>query len=142
MSQRAQKLHSRVVDLKKKDFIQVDLRSKSKAQQVFWRIIRDLSRLNWRVKAPTKRKPLLTIVPPKSYDKDTVRDAMSIKRQEIIDRNQKWIDKHLKLAHSNLANGIDVIHSNIDPVIEVCETQKQHDLFRILRYYWSSPYSE
>jgi len=34
------------------------------------------------------------------------------------------------------------LESKISPIIEVCETQKQHNIFRIFRYYWSSPYSE
>src|SRR5436305_6758804 len=42
----------------------------------------------------------------------------------------------------NLASGEEVLRSAIKPVIEVCESKKQQDLFRILRYYWSSPYSE
>ena len=67
---------------------------------------------------------------------------MSIKREEIIKDNAHWINRHMDLAKDNLANGYDVLESSIQPVIEVCQTQKQHDLFRILRYYWSSPYSE
>ena len=67
---------------------------------------------------------------------------MSFKRKEIIDQNRTWINNHISLARQNLAQGKDVLNSNIEPVIEVCETQKQHDLFRIFRYYWSSPYSD
>ena len=67
---------------------------------------------------------------------------MSFKRDEIISKHRKWIDKNIQYARKNLANGIDVLNSKIDPIIEVCETEKQHRLFRILRYYWSSPYSE
>jgi len=67
---------------------------------------------------------------------------MSIKRDEIIKANKKWIDKNIDIARNNLASGFDVLNSEIDPVIEVCETNKQHALFRIFRYYWSSPYSD
>ena len=48
----------------------------------------------------------------------------------------------LILQEKNLANGCDVLTSKIDPTIEVCQTEKQHRLFRMFRYYWSSPYSE
>jgi len=135
-------IHSKVSSLKRKDIVEIDLKGKSLAQQVFWLIVRDLERLNWEVKPPTKKNPFLTIVPPENYDKETIKEAMSIKRGEIISKNKKWIDKHIDLAKKNLANGYDALHSEIDPIIEVCETQKQHDLFRIFRYYWSSPYSE
>lgn len=111
-------------------------------EQVVNSIRRDLERLNWKFKLPTKRNAYPTLVPPENYDKTTIKQSMSFKRNEIIARNKKWIDKHIQLAKKNLANGADVLISNIDPIIEVCETQKQHDLFRILRYYWSSPYSE
>jgi len=135
-------IHSKVSSVRKKDIIEIDLKGKSLSQQVFWLILRDLARLNWKVKPPTKKIPFLTIVPPENYDKETIKEAMSVKRDEIISKNKKWIDKHIDLAKSNLANGYDALHSEIDPIIEVCETQKQHDLFRILRYSWSSPYSE
>ena len=46
------------------------------------------------------------------------------------------------MGRSNLARGIDVLGSEIKPRIELCETQKQHDLFRLFRYYWSSPASD
>ncbi|MBZ0099223.1 MAG: DUF4338 domain-containing protein, partial [Taibaiella sp.] len=35
-----------------------------------------------------------------------------------------------------------VLDSPIRPRIEVCTKKRQHDLFRLFRYYWSSPYSE
>lgn len=111
-------------------------------EQVVNNIRRDLERLGWKFKLPTKRNAYPTLVPPDNYDKTTIKQSMSFKRNEIIEKNKKWIDKHIKLAKKNLANGADVLVSTIDPIIEVCETQKQHNLFRILRYYWSSPYSE
>jgi hypothetical protein len=126
----------------KKDIVELNIQNKPIDQQVFWLIVRDLAKLNWKVNPPTKKNPFLTIVPPVNYDKETIKEAMSIKRDEIISKNKKWIDKHIDLAKKNLANGYDALHSEIDPIIEVCETQKQHELFRIFRYYWSSPYSE
>ena len=61
---------------------------------------------------------------------------------EIIASNIDWICKNLDYARSNLALGRDVLNTKMRPKIEVCETPKQHRLFRALRYYWSSPYSE
>jgi len=135
-------IHSKVSSLKRKDIVEIDLKGKSLSQQVFWLILRDLARLNWKVKPPTKKNPFLTIVPPENYDKETIKEAMSIKRDAIILKNKKWIDKHIEIARRNLASGYEAFHSEIEPIIEVCETQKQHDLFRIFRYYWSSAYSE
>jgi len=124
------------------EIAEINLVGKSLDQQVFWLIIRDLSRLNWEVRPPSKDNPYLTIVPPDDYDKSTIRAAMAFKRNEIINRNKIWIDKHIDFARKNLANGSDILKSKIEPIIEVCETHKQHALFRIFRYYWSSPYSE
>ena len=59
---------------------------------------------------------------------------MSFKRVEIIEKNREWINNHLRIARANLADGYDVLCSNIDPIIEICETKKQHNLFRILIY--------
>lgn len=132
----------KVSSFKKKDIVEINIQNKSIEQQVFWLIVRDLDRLNWRVKLPSKKRSFVSIVPPESYDKETIKDAMAIKREEIICKNKIWIDKHIDLAKKNLAKGCDALNSEIDPIIEVCETEKQHALFRIFRYYWSSPYSE
>ena len=102
-------------------------------------IFRDLLRLNWKVNYSTD---IIQVTPPEYYDKETIRQSMSIKRLEIINQNRKWIDKHINFAKENLSSGLNVLTSKIKPVIEVCTTQKQHDLFRIYRYYWTSPYSE
>jgi hypothetical protein len=111
-------------------------------EQVVNSIRRDLERLNWKFKLPTKKNAYPILVPPDSYDKETIKKSMSYKRDEIISKHRTWINKNIDFARKNLANGVDVLQSSIEPVIEVCETDKQHRLFRIFRYYWSSPYSE
>jgi hypothetical protein len=102
-------------------------------------LIRDLFRLHWNIE---KSRNKLLVSPPVYYDKETIKQSMSISRQEILNKNEEWIEKHIELAKKNLAQGKDVLKSEILPRIEVCKTGKQHSIFRILRYYWSSPYSE
>ncbi|NLA85503.1 MAG: DUF4338 domain-containing protein [Clostridiales bacterium] len=117
----------------------MDIADKPIEEQVRFLILRDLLRLNWFVDI---QKNKVEVLPPSNYDKETIRQSMSIRRNEIITQNKIWIEKHIDFARENLANGYDVLQSEIKPIIEVCKTQKQHDLFRIIRYYWSSPYSE
>lgn len=105
-------------------------------------IFRDLHRLGWNTNYPDTKKDLIEVTPPKSYDKLTIQKSMGVKRAEIIHQHQQWINSKIDYARANLANGFAVLSSKITPVIEVCQTQEQHDLFRILRFYWSSPYSE
>jgi len=102
-------------------------------------IIRDLMNLGWDIKFKNDK---IDITPPSFYDKETIKKSMSFKRNEIIKENIDFIEKHMQFARDNLANGIDVLQSKIIPKIEVCKTPKQHKLFRMYRYYWSSPYSE
>jgi Domain of unknown function (DUF4338) len=102
-------------------------------------ILRDLLRLGW--DASFQRNKVV-IRPPETYDKQVIRNSMEVKRQESISSHKIWIDKHIDLARRNLVDGCLAWHSSIDPVLEVCQNQVQLDLFRILRYYWSSPYSE
>lgn len=102
-------------------------------------IFRDLFRLNWKWKVLDNS---IICTPPDNYDKNVIKKAMAIKREEIINANLEWIIKHQKVAKENLVDGINVLRSKIIPVIEECKTQEQHDIFRIFRYYWSSPYSE
>jgi hypothetical protein len=67
---------------------------------------------------------------------------MNMKRQELLRAHQAWIKPHIELAKDNLATGKAAWGSVVEPIVEVCQTREQLDLFRICRYYWSSPYSE
>lgn len=107
--------------------------------KVIFLILRDLKRLNWSINFENES---IQILPPQYYDKKVIQYAMSIKRDEILSKYRSWIDRHINFAIENLADGYQVLNSKIKPIIEICETPKQHSLFRILRYYWSSPYSE
>lgn len=125
--------------LRKKEIVEFSLKDKSPEERVKLLILRDLMNLGWDIKFGKKK---IEVFPPESYDKETIKQAMSVKRKEILNANRQWIDKNIEFARKNLASGYDVMSSEIDPIIEVCETQKQMDLFRIFRYYWSSPYSD
>jgi len=115
------------------------IETKNREERVKLLLIRDLFRLNWNIE---KSKDKLIVSQPIYYDKEIIKQSMNISRQEILNKNREWIEKHIDLAKKNLAQGKDILKSEISPRIEVCKTQKQHDLFRIFRYYWSSPYSE
>ena len=121
------------------DFIHFDLRGRTIEEKVKLLILRDLWNVNWTIENKGKK---IIVSPPDNYTKENVRDAMAMKRLEVLGRDKKWIKAKMKLAKENLASGTDVLNSEIKPVIEVCKTQKQQDIFRIFRYYWSSPYSE
>ena len=105
-------------------------------------LIRDLVRLGWRLRSNSHSKNSFEFAPPDTYDKTIVREAMAYARNEVLEQNSGWIEKHIHLARKNLAHGVDVLRSTISPRIEVCDTQKSNDLFRLFRYFWSSPYSE
>ena len=116
------------------------LETSSLSEKVILLLVRDLLRLGWSFRSDLNQS--FELMPPASYEKEVIRKGMEFSRRAIIQQDRQWIDKHIKYARENLANGIDVLRSNIDPIIEVCETQKQNDLFRMFRYYWSSPASE
>lgn len=103
-------------------------------------LVCDLIRLGWRLR--TGSPSSLELVPPPHYEKSVVRAAMAHARNETIDANSTWIDAHLQLARDNLASGRDALRSEVRPRIEICKSQRQNDLFRMFRYYWSSPSSE
>ncbi len=131
-------IHEKTLSKTNHDF-NFQLENKPIEERVRILILRDLINLNWRINFNDSK---IEIYPPDNYDKMTIKNAMSIKRNEIIQKNRKWIDQNIELARENLANGFDLYDSKIKPVIEVCDTPKQHKLFKIFRYYWSSPYSE
>src|SRR3989304_5276156 len=94
-------------------------------EQVVNSIRRDLERLNWKFALPTKKNAYPTLVPPSNYDKETIKKSMSFKRDEIIFKHKNWIDNNIEFARKNLANGLDVLNSEIDPIIEVCKKETQ-----------------
>jgi len=108
-------------------------------EQVKISILKDLLNLNWNINIGNNK---IEVTPPVQYNKKVIRQSMAVKRDEIIAHNRIWISKHINLARNNLAMGYEVLKSPIIPKIEICETRKQHNLFRIYRYYWSSPYSD
>lgn len=112
----------------------------SLSEKVILLLIRDLLRLGWTFKTDSDKS--FEFIPPASYEKDIIRRGMGFSRNEVIQQNRSWIDAHIGIARQHLASGIDALRSKVDPVIDVCETQKQNDLFRMYRYYWSSPSSE
>ena len=115
------------------------IETQDRVEKVKLLLIRDLFRLNWNIE---KTRNKLVISPPSYYNKKIIKMSMNVSRQQILEKNNEWIKKHIDLAKKNLAQGRDVLKSEILPRIEVCKTKKQHSIFRIFRYYWSSPYSE
>lgn len=115
------------------------IQTNSPEEKVKLLIVRDLMRLGWEM---TLRRDRVLFKPPDFYDKQIIKDSMQIKRLETIAENIDWITNHIELARENLADGNSVWNSGIEPIIETCETQEQFDIFRIFRFYWSSPYSE
>jgi hypothetical protein len=113
--------------------------SKSPEETVRLLIVRDLMRLGWEI---TFKSNTVLITPPAAYDKQVVKDSMMIKRQESLVKHDEWIRDHSEISQQNLADGDLVWKSSIEPIIEICETQEQLDIFRFFRFYWSSPYSE
>lgn len=103
-------------------------------------LMRDLVRIGWRLKSNGRKS--FELAPPANYEKHAIKEAMAFSRNETIDRNSDWIKDNIDMGRENLASGPDVLKSDIIPRIEVCETQKQNDLFRILRYSWSSSASD
>ena len=119
--------------------LDLSLPTRTPEEKVTLLILRDLLRLGWQATFSSDR---VTIIAPTSYDKDVIKSSMQIKRQEQIFKKSDWISAQLPIARMNLTEGSTAWASRIEPTIEVCKTKKQFDLFRVCRFYWSSPYSE
>jgi hypothetical protein len=114
-------------------------RTRSLSNRVVLLLVRDLLRLGWSFRT---NKGKFELVPPTNYEKEIVRESMSFSRGKLITENRQWIEKHIDIGRKNLTTGFNALKSKIKPIVEVCNTQKQKDLFRLYRYYWSSPSSE
>ena len=118
----------------------VNLRKTSLEEKVTLLLTQDLVRLGWRLRSNTNKS--FELAAPQNYSKEIIKQAMAYSRNALIERNETWIREHIELGRANLANGEDILISKIVPRIEVCETKEQNDLFRLFRYYWSSPSSD
>ena len=67
-------------------------------EQVVNSMRRDLERLNWKFTLPKKKNTYPTLVPPASYDKETIKKSMAFKRDEIIEKHKHWIEKNIDFA--------------------------------------------
>jgi Domain of unknown function (DUF4338) len=113
--------------------------SQTPEEKVRLLIVRDLLRLGWEMEFKINK---VTIKPPVFYDKQIVKDAMQVKRQELLVKHSAWIKKRSDFPCNHLTDGSMAWQSSIKPIVEVCESQEQLDIFRFFRFYWSSPYSE
>ena len=126
----------RVLSDQETDFV---IGTRSAEERVKLLIVRDLLQLGWDINFKADR---VSITPPAAYDKHVVKESMQIKRQVSLSKHRNWIAEHSNLARLHLSEGSKVWKSKIEPVIEVCRTQEQLNIFRFFRFYWSSPYSE
>lgn len=118
----------------------INPRKTSLEERVTLLLTHDLVRLGWRLHSSTTKS--FELAAPRTYSKEVVKQAMAYSRNALIERNKEWIKNHIEFGQANLASGEDVILSKIRPRIEVCQTQEQNTLFRLFRYYWSSPSSD
>ena len=119
--------------------IQSSRSDKKLEKQIKSLVVQDLLSLDWSLQ---QNRKTLTISPPEEYSKSIIRESMLRRKQEALSSAQTWINQHEELLRSNLATGAQAFFSPIIPSVEICTTQEQHNLFRLCRYYWSSPYSD
>ena len=74
-------------------------------QRVPLLIVRDLLRLGWRLRSNSNKS--LELVPPTNYEKPVIKAAMAYSRNEIIEANKIWIEKHLDLVEAIKAGDAD-----------------------------------
>lgn len=100
---------------------------------------KDLKKQNWSYK---KKNNILNFQAPICVEKNKIRDNYSINRLKKLEENTDFINENLNNLIKNLATGEECLKSSIEPVFEICTTKEQLKLFKMCRFYWSSPYSD
>jgi hypothetical protein len=80
--------------------------------------------------------------PDTPLSKQQIRKAMEPRRLELIRRSAEWIRRTEPMVMQHLVNGTQIVPLQINPELEECRSQKQHDIFRYCRFLSSVPYSE
>ena len=71
------------------------IETQDRVEKVKLLLIRDLFRLNWNIE---KTRNKLVISPPSYYNKKIIKMSMNVSRQQILEKNNEWIKKHIDLA--------------------------------------------
>lgn len=131
--------HKLTVALKRKSFVSYD---DLERLRLCYHILSDVLRQKWQIIRIDAKARAIQLSSPHALEKQVLREAMAERRQEAIEKHWKWIKRHHAIVAKHLVDGRNIDPEKIDPVIEVCDDSKSQDLFRYLRYTWSSPYSE
>lgn len=109
-------------------------------ERVKMSLLEDLQAHGWGVQGWPERPVVL--VPPTEHSKDAIRRALLTARLPLILQNFEWIRHREPGMRRLMAPGSMVDPERIRPSLELCTTEKQRDIFRYFRFYWSSPFSE
>lgn len=112
---------------------------KSSNDSIIEILITELCKQNWEHYYDNGK---LFFVSPKNKNKDSIKAHMGVNRKILLNKSDTFIQENFNSLKKNLASSIDAYQSSIEPTIEVCSTREQINLFRMCRYYWSSPYSD
>lgn len=73
--------------------------------------------------------------------KSYYRNYTSYARQVAFEKQEKWLKRNWPKYAGYFAQPTDVDASKIQPRLELINEQRQRDIFRIARLFWSLPYS-
>lgn len=110
--------------------------------ELAYRILRDVLAQQWRILEVDAEAHSLRLSAPHLAEKKAIRKIMDIRRCEVIMRDFDWIREAARIVRPHLIDGKKLCIEKIDPILELCENDLQHTIFRFLRYTWSSPFSE
>jgi hypothetical protein len=110
--------------------------------ELAYRILHDVLTQQWRILKVDAEARSLRLSAPELAEKSALRKVMDIRRSEILMRDFDWIRSASEKVRPHLIDGKKLRIENIAPVVELCEDELQHTIFRYLRYTWSSPFSE
>ncbi len=108
-------------------------------------ILQDLSVHGWQgqlYKDGTRNAVVSLKAPDTPLSKQQIRDTMEPRRLELIQQSADWIRRVEPAVMQHLADGNQILPLQINPELEICQDQEQHDIFRYCRFLSSVPYSE
>lgn len=108
-------------------------------------LLHDLARKGWSGSLSRLDETSVQVIlsaPQGEQSKREIQHSMEPRRLGLIRDSADWIRRTEKKIRPLLADGLAIDPHKIDPVIELCETQLQRDIFRYCRYLSSVPYSE
>lgn len=122
----------------------IDTSSSVEENWALYCLLYDIAINNWKARVLSISNGVVEIYlikPTETLSKEEIRNIAYPRKREKIENDIRWIRRNESDILPFFANPKDIVPNKINPVLEVCATPNQWNIYRYCRYLSSVPYS-